>query len=135
MGATIYIFFSFFSFCECASVCLFVCFCLYSFAFTICPRVLSVRCFIIIIFFSIAFSTSYHWWIYFLVWCLSSFFLFLNYILIFLFLIITFLYFILVTLFYFNLSFFLSSFLPSFFPSFLPSLPSFLSPFSSEPCG
>ena len=34
-------FFSFFSFCECVCVCFFVWFCLYSFAFTICPRVLS----------------------------------------------------------------------------------------------
>ena len=35
--------FSFFSFCECVCVSLCVWFCLYSFAFTICPRLLSVR--------------------------------------------------------------------------------------------
>ena len=41
----IYIFFPFLSFCECVCVCFSVWFCLYSFAFTICPRVLSVRLF------------------------------------------------------------------------------------------
>ena len=39
-------FFPFFSFCECVCVCFCVWFCLYSFAFTICPRVLSVILFI-----------------------------------------------------------------------------------------
>ena len=39
------IFFFFFSFCECVCVCFCVWFCLYSFAFTIYPRVLSVRFF------------------------------------------------------------------------------------------
>ena len=34
--------FPFFSFCECVCVCFCVWFCLYSFSFTICPRVLSV---------------------------------------------------------------------------------------------
>ena len=108
-------FFHFFSFCECVCVCFCVWFCLYSFAFTICPRVLSVRCFSF--FFCIVFSACYHWWICFLVWLLSSFFLsfsffnyffkkiFNNY----------FLLFIVVTLFYLLLSFF--------------------SPFYSEPCG
>ena len=38
----IYIFFSFFSFCEFVCVFFFVWSCLYSFAFTICPRVLTV---------------------------------------------------------------------------------------------
>ena len=37
-----YFYFPFFSFCECVCVCYCVWFCLYSFAFTICPRVLSV---------------------------------------------------------------------------------------------
>ena len=32
-------FFPFFSFCECVCVCFFVSFCLYSFTFTICPKV------------------------------------------------------------------------------------------------
>ena len=36
-------FFPFFSFCECVCVCFCVWYCLYSFAFTICPRVLSVH--------------------------------------------------------------------------------------------
>ena len=45
MGATIYIVFSFFSFCECVCVCFCVRFCLYSFPSTICPKVLSVRFF------------------------------------------------------------------------------------------
>ena len=35
-------FFPFFSFCDCVCLCFSVWFCLYSFAFTICPRVLSV---------------------------------------------------------------------------------------------
>ena len=104
-------FFSFFSFCECVCVCFFVWFCLYGFAFTVCPRVLDVR--FLFLCFSIVFSSSCHWWICFLVWLLSSFFLFLffdNYFLIFS---NFFLYFILITfLFYF--SFFLFFFFLSF---------------------
>ena len=46
----------------------------YVFAFTICPRVLSVQFFF---FFLVVFSACYHWWICFLDWLLSSFFLFL----------------------------------------------------------
>ena len=38
--------FPFFSFCECVCVCFWVWFSLYSFAFTICPRVLFVRFFL-----------------------------------------------------------------------------------------
>ena len=78
LGATIYMFSSFLSFCECICVCFVVWFCLYSFAFAICPRVLSVRVFFFLVFFfGIVFSACYHWWIWFLVWLLSSFFLFL----------------------------------------------------------
>ena len=62
-----------FSFCESVCVCFCVWFGLYSFAFTNCPRVLSV-CFLVFVF-SIVFSACYQWWIYFLVWLLSSFFL------------------------------------------------------------
>ena len=53
----IYIFFSFFSFCECVCVYASLCdFCLYSFAFTICPRVLSVRfCFFVLFCFKYSF--------------------------------------------------------------------------------
>ena len=45
------IFFSFFPFCECVCVCFSVWICLYSFAFTICPRVLSVLfvCFVFLV--------------------------------------------------------------------------------------
>ena len=42
-GSKIYYFFPFSSFCECVCVCFCVRFCLYSFAFTICHRILSVR--------------------------------------------------------------------------------------------
>ena len=42
--------FSFSSFCECVCACFFVWFCLYRFAFTICPRVLSVRFFVLFFF-------------------------------------------------------------------------------------
>ena len=42
LGAKIYIFFRFLSSCECVCVCFCAWFCLYSFAFTICPGVLSV---------------------------------------------------------------------------------------------
>ena len=45
-------FFPFFSFCECVCVCFCVWFCLYSFPFTICPRVLSVRFFCVCVFFN-----------------------------------------------------------------------------------
>ena len=84
---------------------LYVIFCLYSFAFTICPRVLSV-----FFFFTIIFSTCYHCG--FVFGLVARFFLslFFFYFLIFLFLIIYFLFFIFITLFYF--SFFLSFFLP-----------------------
>ena len=85
-------------------------FCLHSFAFTICPRVLPVRflCLFVFVCFSIVFSTCYHWWICFWVWLLSSFFFFpfLYYFLIFLILIIIF-YFNNSILFHFFLSFFL----------------------------
>ena len=109
----IYIFFPFFSFCECVCVCFCVWCCLYSCAFTICSRVLSVH----FLFFSTVFSTCYHWWICVLVWLLSSFFFyylteifFHNY----------FLFFILITtLFYFIFYLLLS----------------FFSPFYSELCG
>ena len=37
-----YIFFPFFSFCGCVRICVFVWFCLFRFAYTICPRVLTV---------------------------------------------------------------------------------------------
>ena len=80
LGATIYIFSYFFSCCEYVCVCFFVWFCLFSFAFNICPRVLSVRffswflfCFVLFCF-CIDFSACYHWWICFLAWLLSSFF-------------------------------------------------------------
>ena len=67
------------------------------------PRVLAVRfCF------SIVFSACYHWWICFLVWLLSSFFLFNKFFIF---------YFNNTILFYFSI------------------LSSFFSPFSSEPCG
>ena len=42
LGARYIIFFHFSSFCECVCVCFCVRFCLYTFAFTICPRVLSI---------------------------------------------------------------------------------------------
>ena len=115
----IYIFFSFFSFCECVWVWFFVWFRLYSFALTICPKVLSVGFLGFFFFFSIIFSAFYHWWICFLVWLLFFFFLFFNSFL----LLLNFLYFynylffILITLFHFVF----------FFLSF------FFCPFSSEP--
>ena len=100
LGAMIYIFFSFFSFCECVCVYFYVWFCLYSFASTICPRVMTV-----LFSFSIVFSTWYHWWVCFLVWLLTSFLLFLFLIIIF--------YFNNFILFYlFIFPFFLSFFLP-----------------------
>ena len=116
LGATIYIFFSFFTLCECVCVCFFVWFCLYSFAFTICPGVLSVHFFFF--FFSIVFSACYHWWTCFLVSLLCSFFLFFSFFL----LLFTFL--LLIIIFYFNNFILFSFFLPFFF-----------SPFSSEPYG
>ena len=114
----IYIFFSFYSFGECVCVCIFVWFCLYSFAFNICPRALSVH---FSFFFSIVFSACYHWWICFLVWLffLSIFFCFYYFLIVFIFN-NYFLFFILITLYYFIFSFFLFS---------------FFSPLSSEPCG
>ena len=113
-----------FSFCEGVCVCFSVLFCLYSFAFTTCPRVLSVR-FLnlkIFFFFSIVFSACSHWWICFLVWLLSSFFLSFF----FLFLLL-FNFFIFNNYFYFN-NFILFYFI--FFPSFF-----LFSPFYSELCG
>ena len=92
LEATIYTFFPFFSFCECVCVCFFVWFCLYRFAFTICPRVLSIR-----------FIASFL--------LLFNFFIFNNY----------FLFFTLITFFSFFLSFFLSSFFLSFSLSFFLS--------------
>ena len=78
---------------------------------------LSVFC-LFVCFFTIVFSTCYHWWICFFVWLLSSFFFF-NY-----FFIFNNIFFILITLFY------------SFFPPSLPSfIPPTLPPFSSELCG
>ena len=108
LGAAIY-FFPFFSFCECVCVCVCVWFCLYSFAFTICPKVLSV-----LFFFSIVFSTCYHWLICFLVWLLSSFFITLKKFLI-IFILIT--YFILLYVIFFFLSFLF--FLPLFWATWM----------------
>ena len=122
----IYIF-SFLSFCEGVCVCFCVWFCLYSFAFTICPRVLSVRFFLFfLVFLSILLVLviigGFVFWFggsllsFFLLFYYLNFFIFNNF-------------------FYFNnflfFSFFLFSFLPSSFPLFL----SFFSPFYSEPCG
>ena len=69
----------FFSFSLLVSVCVcfFFDFCLYSFAFIIYPRVLSVWgvfLFVFFFFLSTVSSTCYHLWICFLVWLLSSFF-------------------------------------------------------------
>ena len=50
-GTKIYYFFPFSSFCECVCVCFCVRVCLYSFAFTICPRVLSIRFFVVVVFY------------------------------------------------------------------------------------
>ena len=51
-----YIFFPFISFCGCVCICFFMWFCLYSFAFTICPRVcLSVLWFFCFFFFLLLF--------------------------------------------------------------------------------
>ena len=95
-GSKIYYFFPFSSFCECVCVCFSVRFCLYSFAFTICPRVLSGR---FLIFFNLKLFFSFFLNNYFL------FFYFNNFIL---------------SLFYFILSsFFLSVFL--FFHPFILS--------------
>ena len=87
LGAMIYILFCFSSFCKYVCVCFSVWFCLYSFAFTICPRVLFVKYFFLVVFFfgifcifSIVFSTCYRWWVCFLVWLLSSFFFYLFFI-------------------------------------------------------
>ena len=79
----IYIFFPFFSFCECVYVCFCVWFCLYSFTFTICPRVLNV-CFLffllkkifflIIVFYFNNFLLFYFTLFYFISFFLSSIF-------------------------------------------------------------
>ena len=109
--------FSFFPFCECVCVCFFVWFCLYSFAFTICPRVLSVRfLFVWVYFLALVVIGRFVFWF----GCsLLSLFLFLNYFLIFFMFNNYFFFFLLITLFYFIY----------FFLSF------FFSPFSSERCG
>ena len=76
----IYIF-SFFSLCECVCVCFFVWFCLYRFAFNICPRVLSVRFF----FFFLVYLVLVIIGRFVFCFCCSLFsFFFLNYFLIFL---------------------------------------------------
>ena len=101
-------FFSFFSFCVYvyASLC--------DFLFIIgllLPFVLGF-CLSVVLFGRIVFSACYHWWICFLVWLLSSFFLcffFLYYFLIFL---IFNNYFLSYSFYYFFLSFFLPFFLP-----------------------
>ena len=68
----------YFPFSLFVSVYVYASLCEYSFAFNICPRVLSVLFFF---FFSIVFSACYHWWICFLVGCslLSFFLLFFNF--------------------------------------------------------
>ena len=114
----IYIFIPFSSFCECVCVCFCVWHCLYSFAFTICPRVLSVRCFFVLFTFFIDFSACYHWWICFLVWLLSSFFFFIT------------LKIFLMIIFYFYFNNFTFYFILFYF-----SLSFYFSPFYSEPCG
>ena len=60
-------------------MCMFVSLCdfVYSFAFTICPRVLSVRFFFG--FFLYSLGACYNWWICFLVWLFSSFLFLLLY--------------------------------------------------------
>ena len=83
----IYIF-PFFSFCECVCVCFCVWFCLYSFAFTICPRFLSVR--------------FYYFFYYLKIFFLNNYFLF----------------FILITYLFILFYFIMSSFFLSFFPPF-----------------
>ena len=90
-GSKIYYFFPFSSVCECVCGCFCVRLCLYSFAFTICPRVLSVLfCFVLFCFYLKNFFFSFF---------LNNYFLF----------------FILITLFYFILLYFI---LYSFFFSF-----------------
>ena len=130
-GSRIYYFFPFSSFCECVCVCFCVRFCLYSFAFTICPTVRSIHLFFFFFYLKkIFFLINFFLIIFFLFFILKNkknyfkklkyFFLnkfFLNFFLIFYF--NSFIYFYL-SLFYFILSsFFLSIF----------------SPFYSEPCG
>ena len=125
IGEVIYVFFPFFSFCECVFVCVCVWFCLYSFVFTTCPRVPAVRsllfCFL---FLSMVFRAFYHWWMCFLVWLLSSFFL-------------SFYYFkkILIIIFYFNnLYYFISfRFILFYFMFFILSF--FFSLYYSDSCG
>ena len=72
MGATIYFFFPFSLFVSVyvyAYMCDFVCIAL------LLPFVLGFCLSVFFGFFSIVFSACYHWWICFLVWLLSSFFL------------------------------------------------------------
>ena len=96
-GSKIYYFFPFSSFCEWLCVCFCVRFCLYNFAFTICPRILSDRFFLFL------------------------FLVFFNFKIFFLFsLIIIFSFFILITLFYFILLYFILSYFLFFFLFFLP---------------
>ena len=80
----IYIFYPFFSFCECVCVWFCVWFCLYSFAFTICPKVLSVRFLVFFItlknfflnnYFFISITLFYFILLYFILSYLLSFFL------------------------------------------------------------
>ena len=54
-GNKIYYFFPFSPFCECVCVCFCGTFCLYSCAFTICPRILSIRFFFFIFLYKIFF--------------------------------------------------------------------------------
>ena len=75
-GSTIYYFSPFSSFCECVCVCFCVRFCLYSFAFTICPRVLSIRLFFFTLNFFSFFLNNYFLFFYFNNFILSYFILF-----------------------------------------------------------
>ena len=99
MGARYIIFFPFSSFCECVCVCFCVRLCLYSFAYTICPMVLSVGFFFVFLFFCFYFKNCF-FFLFFLI-VIFLFFYFNNFILFYL------------TLFYFILFLF-------FFLFFLP---------------
>ena len=77
----IYIFFPFFSFCECVCVCFCVWFCLYSFAFTICPTVVFFYYYFKKIFFLIIFYFNNFILFYFIFFFLSFFIFFLPFIL------------------------------------------------------
>ena len=83
LGATIYIYFFPFSFfCECVCVCFCVWFCLYSFAFTICLRVLSVLFFQLLK--KIFFLNTYFYFNYFILFYFILFYLLLSFFLSFL---------------------------------------------------